>query len=420
MRSLSGTTVDYLVVGGGIVGLSIASALKRRFPDCAVLLLEKELECGRHASGRNSGVLHAGFYYTADSLKAKFSRDGNRELTEYCLDRGLRVNRCGKIVVARSADELDSLQELFRRARLNGVPVQRVDEEEVARLEPEARTHREALYSPTTATVDPSEVVRALTADAAETGVQIRTGTMFLGRAHGRVLTSSGNLAAGYVVNAAGLYADRVARAYGFAEEYGILPFRGLYIHYEGKGPAPRMHVYPVPRLDHPFLGVHWTATVDGGTMIGPTAIPALWREHYRGASGFRSRELAEIGLREAGLWLHDSFGFRRLAWQELRKHSKRHLVSMARQLTASSAGRGPWKWGSPGVRAQLFHLPTRRLEMDFRCQGDDRSFHVLNAVSPAFTCALPFARYVVDQIESRLGHGRTPAAVAVAEGSAT
>ena len=386
--------------------MSIAAALKRRYPDCGVLLLEKESECGRHASGRNSGVLHAGFYYTADSLKAKFSRDGNRELTDYCLEKGLRIHRCGKMVVTRSADELDSLQELFRRAQRNGVPVQRVDEEEVARLEPEARTCGEALYSPTTATVDPGEVVRALTLDAEGLGVEIRTGTLFQGRKGQRVLTSSGVLSVGYVVNAAGLYADRVARQFGFSEEYRILPFRGLYMRYEGKGPAPRMHIYPVPRLDHPFLGVHWTATVDGGTMIGPTAIPALWREHYRGVNGFRLGEMVEIGVREAGLWLHDSFDFRRLAWQEVQKRNRRRLVSMARRLTRRSTAEGPWRWGEPGVRAQLVHVGTRRLEMDFRCQGDDRSFHVLNAVSPAFTCALPFARYVVDQIESRLGSG--------------
>ncbi len=393
-----------MVIGGGIVGLSIASTLKRRHPDCDVILLEKESECGRHASGRNSGVLHAGFYYTADSLKARFSRDGNRELTDYCLAKGLQIHRCGKLVVTRSADELDSLQELFRRAQLNGVPVQRVDEEEVARLEPEARTCGEALHSPTTATIDPGEVVGALARDAEGLGVEIRTDTLFQGQERQRVLTSSGVYSVGYVINAAGLYADRVARQFGFSEEYRILPFRGLYIRYEGKGPAPRMHIYPVPRLDQPFLGVHWTATVDGGTMIGPTAIPALWREHYRGVNGFRLGEMVEIGSREAGLWLHDSFDFRRLAWQEMQKRSRRRLVSMARELTRSSTARGPWQWGEPGVRAQLFHVATRSLEMDFRCQGDDRSFHVLNAVSPAFTCALPFARYVVDQIESRLG----------------
>ncbi len=369
-------TTDFLIVGGG--------------------------SCGLHASGRNSGVLHAGFYYTADSLKARFSRDGNRELTEYCLERGLRINRCGKLVVARSEGEQAALEELFRRARTNGVEVERLGEGETARLEPTARTVGEALYSPTTSTVEPREVVASLARDAAGRGVEIRTGEAYLGREGDRaILTSRGRVSAGYLVNAAGLYADRVARDFGFASGHRILPFKGLYLYPAGDGRAPRMHVYPVPALDYPFLGVHWTATVDGRTKIGPTAIPALWREHYKGLANFRPRELVEIGMREADLWLRDSFGFRRLAWQEIQKRSKRRLVSRARELAPEATASGPWRWGSPGVRAQLLDLRTRRLEMDFRTEGDALSFHILNAVSPAFTCAFPFARHVADEIEA-------------------
>jgi len=392
---------DFLVVGGGIVGLTIAAELQRRFSDCRTVLLEKEPEVGLHASGRNSGVLHAGFYYTADSLKARFSRDGNRELTEYCVDRGLRINRCGKLVVARTEAELPSLEELFRRAEVNGVEVTRVDESGAAQLEPTARTVGYALHSPTTSTIDPAEVVRTIASETANAGVHVRTGDAYRGR-HGKsVLSTSGNWTPGYVVNAAGLYADRVARDYGYGESYRILPFKGLYLYHHGSGPAPAMHVYPVPPLDYPFLGVHWTATVDGGTKLGPTAIPAFWREHYRGADNFRLGELLEIGLREADLWLRDSFGFRRLARLELAKYNKRTLVNLGRDLVKPGVGGGNWRWGRPGVRAQLLDTRTRRLEMDFRHEGDDRSFHVLNAVSPAFTCAFPFARYAVDEIES-------------------
>ncbi len=362
-------TTDFLIVGGGVIGVAVARELHRRHPGASVTILEKEASCGLHASGRNSGVLHAGFYYTADSLKARFSRDGNRELTEYCLERGLRINRCGKLVVARSEGEQAALEELFRRARTNGVEVERLGEGETARLEPTARTVGEALYSPTTSTVEPREVVASLARDAAGRGVEIRTGEAYLGREGDRaILTSRGRVSAGYLVNAAGLYADRVARDFGFASGHRILPFKGLYLYPAGDGRAPRMHVYPVPALDYPFLGVHWTATVDGRTKIGPTAIPALWREHYKGLANFRPRELVEIGMREADLWLRDSFGFRRLAWQEIQKRSKRRLVSRAR---------------------------------DFRTEGDALSFHILNAVSPAFTCAFPFARHVADEIEA-------------------
>jgi L-2-hydroxyglutarate oxidase LhgO len=402
---LSGTA-DFLVLGGGIVGVTIGAELKRRHPDSRVVLLEKEGKCGLHASGRNSGVLHAGFYYTADSLKARFSRDGNRELTEFCLQKGLKINRCGKLVVTRSEEEVSALTELFARARRNGVQVEEVPAEDVPRVDPQARSVGPALFSPTTSTVDPPEVVAALTADARASGVDIRTGTAYRGCRRGRILTSDGELPAGYVVNTAGLHADRIARDFGFSEDYRVLPFRGLYSRYMGPGPVPRLHIYPVPRLDYPFLGVHWTATLNGGTKIGPTAIPALWREHYRGLGNMRPKEMLEIGVREADLWFRDSFGFRRLAWLEIQKLSQRRLVRLARELVGDSAAPGRWRWGSPGVRAQLLDLRTRRLDMDFRCEGDDRSYHVLNAVSPAFTCALPFARHAVDEIEKHLRGG--------------
>ncbi|MCK5449218.1 MAG: FAD-dependent oxidoreductase, partial [Gemmatimonadetes bacterium] len=203
---------DFLVIGGGIVGLTVAAELRRRYADCGTVLLEKEPEVGVHASGRNSGVLHAGFYYTADSLKARFSRDGNRELTEYCVDRGLRINRCGKLVVTRTEGELPSLEELFRRAKVNGVKVERVDESGAAELEPAARTVGYALYSPTTSTIDPAEVVRAIASQAGNAGIDIRTGDAYRGRDGESVLSTSGKWSPGYVVNAAGLYADRVAR----------------------------------------------------------------------------------------------------------------------------------------------------------------------------------------------------------------
>ncbi len=402
----SSETADFLVLGGGIVGVTVASELRRRYPDASVLLLEKEDRCGLHASGRNSGVLHAGFYYTADSLKARFSRDGNRELTEYCLERELRINQCGKLVVTRSEAELPALSELFERASRNGVEVERVAADDVQRIDPQARSVGPALYSPTTSTVDPPEVLAALTTDAAAQGVEIRTGTAYQGLRSGRAVTSDGEISAGFVVNVAGLHADRIARDFGFAEGYRILPFRGLYSVYLGPEPCPRVHIYPVPRLDYPFLGVHWTATVDGGMKIGPTAIPALWREHYRGLANLRLSEMLEIGLREADLWIRDSFGFRRLAWLEIQKYSRRRLVRLARELVSDSAATGRWRWGSIGVRAQLLDVRTRRLEMDFRCEGDNRSYHVLNAVSPAFTCALPFARHVVDDIERSLDGG--------------
>ncbi len=400
----AGATADFAVIGGGIVGVTVALDLLRRFPGASVIVLEKENAPGLHASGRNSGVLHAGFYYTADSLKARFCRDGNRELRTYCEAKALPLNRCGKLVVAPNADELDSLRELLRRGRANGVELEEVTAADARRIEPRAKTHEAALFSPTTATVDPQAVLRALIADLVAEGGEYRLGAPVLKRAEGGLLTPAGLLSAGYVVNAAGLHADRVAHWYGFGEEYTILPFKGLYLYSEEPPGAFRTNIYPVPNLKNPFLGVHFTVTVEGRAKIGPTAVPALWREQYGGAKGFHPREMARLMATEAGLLLRAGFDFRGLALEETRKRSRRWLVHLAAELAEGVRPGDYRRWGPPGIRAQLLNVRERRLVMDFLMEGDERSFHILNAVSPAFTCSLPFARYVGEEIARRLG----------------
>jgi len=391
---------DFLVIGGGIIGVAIGLEVKRRHPTAAVTLIEKERDCGVHASKHNSGVLHAGFYHAADSLKARFTKEGNRALTAYCAQRGLRINRCGKLVVARNEEELPALDELMRRARAHGVELERLSAEEARMIEPRVRTHERALFSPTSSSVDPVEVMDALVTDARAQGITIQTSTAYLRAEPGGVRTTTGRLAAGYVINAAGLHADRIARDYGFGERYRILPFKGLYLYGNGACLPPRTHVYPAPDLRRPFLGVHFTVTVAGNAKIGPTAIPGLWREHYRGFANFNLRECAEIIACQAGLFVSNDFDFRSLAWSELRKYSRRRIVRLAAELVAGTRLAEYPEWGHAGIRAQLFDVKTRTLEMDFRCEGDDRSFHVLNAVSPGFTCAIPFAAHVSDEIE--------------------
>jgi len=401
-------TTDMLVVGGGIIGLTLALEFRRRHPDCGVTLIEKEAACGLHASGRNSGVLHAGFYYTPDSLKARFTRDGNRALTEYCERRGLPLRRCGKLVVARSRADLAGLDDLLRRGRANGITLEAVTADEARRIEPRARTHERALFSPTTASVSPAAVIAALVADARSAGITVATGTAYRGRAGGgrgeaTVRTSSGPIAAGYVINAAGLYADRIARQYGFADRYRIVPFKGAYLYGDRAAPGFRVHIYPVPDVATPFLGVHVTALADGGVKLGPTATPAFWREHYAGLGNFSLRECLEVARLEAGFFARNDFGFRDLAVRELSR-GRRRLVQLAAELATGLDAARFRRWGPAGIRAQLVDVNARTLEMDFAFEGDDRSFHVLNAVSPAFTCALPMSAYLVDRVEQHLG----------------
>lgn len=231
----------------------------------------------------------------------------------------------------------------------------------------------------------------------------IHCGVRYLGASGGRIRTSAGTWEAGYVVNAAGLYADRIAHDFGHGEHYRILPFKGLYLYSDEPAGAFRTNIYPVPDLRNPFLGVHFTVTAEGRAKIGPTAIPALWREQYVGLAGFRAEEFVDIARRQAGLVLGAGFDFARLAFEELRKYSRRRLVALAGRLAHGVRPEHYRRWGRPGIRAQLFDRRKRTLEMDFVLEGDDRSFHVLNAVSPAFTCSLPFSRFVADEIAARL-----------------
>lgn len=391
---------DFLIIGGGIIGVNLALSTRRRFPDSSVTIIEKEQDCGLHASGRNSGVLHAGFYYTANSLKAKFSREGNRLLTEYCQSRKLRINRCGKIVVAKNARELETLEELFRRGEHNGVELHKITAAEAKEIEPRVITHERALFSPTTSSVDPRQVLGAMLEDAKASGVRVLRDTAYLSASANRIRTNRGQFEAGYIINAAGLYADKIARDFGFSKHYRIIPFKGLYLQGDEPRGALKTNIYPVPDLANPFLGVHFTITADGHIKIGPTAIPAFWREHYRGLENFKLAELLEVSFLELTLLVNNDSNFRKLAVQEIRKYMKSRMVKLASELVAEVSPSQYTHWGKPGIRAQLYDTATRRLEMDFKFDGNSRSFHVLNAVSPAFTCAIPFSEFLVDTIE--------------------
>ncbi len=394
---------DFLIIGGGVIGLNIARHLRRLYPGSSVHLLEKEADCGLHASGRNSGVLHAGFYYSPDSLKAKFTWQGNRLLTEYCESKGIPLNKCGKLVVAKDQTDLAGLDELARRGKLNGIPLESISEAEAKTIEPRVKTYERALFSPATSTVDPTLVMEAMKKDALKEGVQIHCGVRYQKSSNNRVETTAEAFDVGYVVNAAGLYADRIAREFGFSEQYRILPFKGLYLYSSEPPKAIRTNIYPVPDLKNPFLGVHFTVAASGKIKIGPTAIPGLWREHYGGMANFSWNELVEVALRGMGLLVTSNFDFKTLAMREITKYSKATMVSLASQLAEGIRPEHYHTWGKPGIRAQLVDIKKRKLEMDFVLEGDKHSMHVLNAVSPAFTCSLPFSEYVCQQITATL-----------------
>lgn len=395
---------DFLIIGGGVIGLSIARQLKHLYADSSVVILEKESACGLHASGRNSGVLHAGFYYSPDSLKAQLTRQGNERLRQYCQEKNIKINQCGKLVVAKDHTELPAMDELVTRGKANNISLQEITAVEAKEIEPRVKTFERALYSPTTATVDPTEVVAAMVKDAQLEGVNIHYESGYQSRKGAVVQCSTDSFDAGYIINAAGLYADHIARDFGYSENYRILPFKGLYLYSNEPPRTIRTNIYPVPDLRNPFLGVHVTVTSQGKAKIGPTAIPAFWREQYESFGNFKFSELVDVLVRQAGLFMFSEFDFKRLAFEEIQKYSRAHLVKLATSLMEGITPERYETWGRPGIRAQLLDTKKRKLEMDFVLEGDSQSMHVLNAVSPAFTCSLPFAEYVCQKIQTHLG----------------
>jgi len=387
---------DVAVIGGGIVGLAIADELLRVHPDLDVEVHEKENGVAQHASGRNSGVLHAGFYYSPDSMKARLTRVGNALLREFCAERGIPVRSTGKVVVTRNEEELPRLHDLHQRGLANGVELELVDERGLVELEPLARTTGSALWSPNTGSADPRAVAEQLAMRVTERGGRIRLNSTVHAAGPGWITDSEGYRAVGHVVNAAGLHADTVARWFGVGEEYRMLPFKGLY--WYGDWPAGRLtrHVYPVPDPRNPFLGVHLTVAADGRAKIGPTAIPALSREAYSGVRGLALGEAWDVARTLPRFLTSPHHDARALVASEVPKYLHSRLVREAAELVPSVRPEDFKVKGRPGIRAQLFDTSRNRLEMDFVVRYGPRSTHVLNAVSPGWTTAFSMAREIV------------------------
>lgn len=392
---------DFLVVGSGVIGVTIASELRRRH-GARVLVIDKEAGGGRHASGRNSGVLHAGVYYKPNTLKARLCVEGNRRMRAYCRAKGIPMNEHGKVIVATKETELPILRELYERTQTNGATAALLDPVALEKIEPCAKTVGQALYVKDTAVVNPERVMESLTGDAVQEGVEFRLNCAWLEPAGAcQAKTSTGTVAYGHLVNCAGLFADQVAHACGVGSHYRILPFRGQFYRLRRESQV-NVHgnIYPVPDLRNPFLGVHFTRRPDGEVTVGPSALPLLGREQYEGWGGATVGDGVAMGRFLVRLWGRNQDHFRSLAWAELQKRSRTGFFREAEKLVAGLAKEDLIAGKSPGIRAQLVDTHTAELVNDFVVEHRPQSTHVLNAVSPAFTASLPFAEYVVGQME--------------------
>jgi len=389
-------------VGGGVIGFCIGSEILRVSPGSRVLLLEKEAGSGQHASGRNSGVVHSGVYYSADSLKAKLTREGNQELRAFAKRRGLALRDTGKVIVAQIEEDVPRIRALEARGKANRVEVEVVSESELFQLEPMAKTFGVALWSPTTAVADPGAFMHEFEREFLELGGSVSFETKLLKVSRDHVSTTRGDFYSGHVINASGLYADKIAKKFGFGFSYAMIPFLGVYWYAPKLKGQLHRHIYPTPDPRNPFLGVHLTCTVDGSVKVGPTAIPVLSREQYSAFSNLSGLESFETLITLPKLAFSRHHNFWSLIRSELPKLSKTRLVYIAKNLAPSILPGDFTHAGRPGIRAQLFDRRERRLEMDFVVEGDEKSTHVLNAVSPAWTSAITFAKFVVEGMQKK------------------
>ncbi len=399
---------DFLVIGGGIVGLSTARALLKRHPGAGVAVLEKEGSWARHQTGHNSGVIHSGVYYKPGSLKARFCTEGASALVEFCQEHGVAYETCGKVIVATERHEMPLLKNLYERGLENGLGVEKIGVDELREIEPHA-AGLAALRVPETGIVDYVGVSRAFAGEISGAGGELRPGTRVEGiseRGDGvEVSTSRGIFRARTLVNCAGLYSDRVAAMSGMEPPAKIVPFRGEYYELAPERRAlVKGLIYPVPNPAFPFLGVHFTRMVEGGVEAGPNAVLGLAREGYR-KTDVNPRELAEI-LGYGAFWRLAAKNWYTGAGEVFRSFSKRAFVRSLQRLVPE-VKEDDLVPAEAGVRAQALKKDGTLVD-DFLILEGERSVHVLNAPSPAATACLPIGEHVAQRASEKAGSSPT------------
>ena len=400
---MSATIYDFVVVGAGIVGPTVARELKLRDPSASVAVLDKEDIIGAHASGRNSGVLHCGIFYGSDTLKAKVCALGAARMAKFANEHSIPYLKSGKVILATSEQQLPVVERLMCNARENGINVQRINEQELRDLEPAAAPGPAAIYCPDTAVINSVAVLKQLRSLLEQQGVTFLFGWQAKRlQASNKLETTQGVLSYGFLYNCAGAHADTLARHFGLAQDYALVPFKGIYwkLSQEG-GHLVRANIYPVPDVSLPFLGIHLTRIISGDVYVGPTAIPALGRENYGKIKGIHLGEALTIGSRLASMYLENKNNFRLLAHTEVEKYSKHCFLTAARKLVPALQEHHLVPTSKAGIRPQLINVKTKKIEMDYIFERTNNSMHVLNTISPAFTSSFAFAEMIVDQSQA-------------------
>ena len=393
---------DFIIIGGGILGMSTAMQLQRAYPDRRMLLVEKEPEAARHQTGHNSGVIHAGVYYTPGSLKARFCLAGNRATKAFCETHDIPYDSCGKLLVATNEREMQRMKALWERTEANGLEREWLEPGALAEREPNI-TGLGGIFVPSSGIVDYAAVTRAMAAEFERTGGEIRYKTEVTNleeRSQEVVVTThDGDITGRYLVTCSGLMADRVIRMLGQAPGFSICPFRGEYYRLtEQHNDIVNHLIYPIPDPSMPFLGVHLTRMIDGSVTVGPNAVLAFKRE------GYRRRDVSPRDLTQ----MLTNPGIRKVLARNLRpglaemKNSlhKRGYLELVRKycpsLTLDDLSPYP-----AGVRAQAVSRDGTLVD-DFLFVNTRRTVNVGNAPSPAATSAIPIGAHIVEQVKAQ------------------
>ena len=398
------TKSDIVIIGGGIVGLSLAYQIVNRKITSNITVIDKEKNLGMHTSGRNSGVLHSGIYYPSNSLKAKVCKSGSERLKSWIKERNLSINECGKIILPTNKDLDYQLDVLHERGINNGSKVEIIDNKKIQMIIPECKsiTNR-AIWSPNTAVVKPSEIINSLKSELENKGVKF-----MLGEKINNILSSKNQiqlnngkvLSFSYMINASGTSALRIAKYFEVGLNYRLIPFKGLYWQLKKDCPfKPRCNLYPVPDLKLPFLGVHFTPSADKipTISIGPTATLAFGKENYYGLDKIEPiNSVANIStlLKQ---YLFDKGGFKKYFHEQALLSLLPFMINSARKLIPSIELKHVEISKKVGIRAQLFDIDESKLENDFVCISKDKSIHILNAISPAFTSSFALADEIIN-----------------------
>ena len=391
---------DFIVIGGGIVGLATGLRILEARPGAKLLLLEKEDSLGRHQTGRNSGVLHAGLYYKPGSLKAKLAVEGLRQMVSFCQTHKVSYEQCGKIVVATEPNELPRLEKLMQRGVANGLKgLRKLSAEEIREIEPHA-AGLAAIHVPEEGIVDYAGVVEAMAKELRTLGGDIRTGERVEGlKAAGgiwSVKTPNETYETTQVVACAGLHSDRLVSQSGMKPTAKIMPFRGeYYMIRKERQSLVRNLIYPVPDPQFPFLGVHFTRMVKGGVEAGPNAVLAMAREGYTWGD-INIRDLAE-SLSFPGLWKF-MLKYPSLCSYEIWRSISRREFCRSLQKLVPEICEQDLETGSAGVRAQAMSADGSLVE-DFSFVEGPGILHVVNAPSPAATASLAIGAEITRQL---------------------